>query len=337
MEALRDEIATCKRPLIFFHDDPDGLASFLLIERAIGEGRGVVVKAHPQLTTMFLNKVVECAPDKVFVLDIALVDQEFIDNCPVPVVWVDHHDPVIRDKVKYFNPLKSGNKASPVAELCYQAVQKDMWIAAIGAIGDWHMPHFEKEMREKHPELLPDKVKTVEEALFDSPLTPLVKLFSFVLKGPTGDVNRNIRVLTKIAGPKEIFEQDTPRGKLLWRAFERINEVYDTMLQRAFTKVNPNEPIVVYTYVDDQLSLTKDLANELLHRSGKVVVLGRERMGEVRCSLRAPSNINLKKALESALDGVNGYGGGHEQACGAAIKIEDWKRFLMQLRAALGI
>jgi len=295
------------------------------------------VKAHPHITTEFLRKVEEVAPDKVFVLDVALVDQEFIDGCPVPVVWVDHHDIVQRERVAYFNPrLRGQNVPTPV--LLYQVTQKDLWIATVGSIGDWYLPAFAKDFSEQYPDLLPASVKTVEEALFNTPLSVVIKAFSFILKGRTTDVNKAIAVLTKVESPYEITRQDTSRGRLIFKKYEEINELYNGMLDKAFAKMNDSEKLLVYTYVDDKLSLTKDLANELLYRYGdKIIVLGRERHGEVRCSLRSPAGINLKPALEKALVGIEGYGGGHENACGAAIKKEDFERFIDNLKKALGL
>jgi len=332
---LRDHFDTTKRPLFFYHDDPDGLASYIMSQHYCNEGRGVVVKAHPLIGINWLPKVQEVEPDKVFILDIAQVDQEFIDACPVPIVWVDHHDPQKRDNVAYFNPRVTSGKNVPTPALIWQVTQKDLWLATLGCIGDWYLPPFADEFRKEYPDLLPKNIKTVEQALFDSPLTELIRLFSFILKGPTSEVNKNVRVLSKVEGPEELLKQSTSRGKLLWRAYEHINESYKAMINDAFAKIDPHDKLVKYIYNDDRLSLTKDLANELLYRCGKVVVLGRERFGEVRCSLRSPAGINLKAALEKALVGIQGYGGGHENACGAAIKVEDFPRFLENLRAAL--
>ncbi|MBI4141280.1 DHH family phosphoesterase, partial [Candidatus Woesearchaeota archaeon] len=90
--------------------------------------------------------------------------------------------------------------------------------------------------------------------------------------------------------------------------------------------------VFVFTYSDDELSLTKDVANELLYRfPDKIIILGRERSGEVRCSLRSAKH-NVQKMLENALVGVQGYGGGHEHACGASIKKEDFEQFVNNIR-----
>ncbi len=335
---LKEELVSCQRPLFIFHDDPDGLASFLLCYRFVKEGRGIPVKAYPRVTVEpFARKVEEFGADKVFVLDVAMMDQEFIDAVNVPVVWVDHHSVLERDNVKYFNPQRRGvNIPTPVLiwQVTGEERPQDLWIAVTGSIGDWHFPSFAAEFQQAYPEILPPTCTGVEDALFNTTLGTLVKVFSFNLKGSMSDVNKAVKILTRIDDPYEILEQRTPRGKLLWKKYEQVNKDYEALMQNALKKAS-DDPIYVFTYEEDKLSLTKDLANELLYKFQKVIVLGREKSGEVRCSLRAPGKIQLSKALEKALVGIEGYGGGHEQACGAAIKKEDFKRFLENLRKEL--
>lgn len=335
---VREELLSCKRPLFFYHDDPDGLASFLLCYRFLGEGRGLPVKAYPRITVeTFARKVEEFGADKVFVLDVAMVDQEFIDEVKVPVVWVDHHDPLKRDRVKYFNPRVRGvNIPTPV--LIWQVMgedrPQDLWLAVTGAVGDWYLPPFAAEFQRAYMDLLPPDCPSVEEALFNSRLGTLVKVFSFNLKGSMGEVLKAVKVLSRIEDPYEILEQRSPKGKFLWKRFEKINKVYEEFLENAL-KHDTDDGVFVFTYAGDRLSLTKDVANELLYKLKKVIVVGRRKSGEVRCSLRSPPGVSVLKALEKALVGVEGYGGGHEQACGAAVKEEQFDQFIENLRRAL--
>jgi single-stranded DNA-specific DHH superfamily exonuclease len=338
VETVKEELTSCQRPLFIFHDDPDGLASFLLCYRFVKEGRGIPVKAYPRIgVEPYARKVEEFGADKVFILDVAMVDQEFIDAVNVPVIWVDHHAVLERDRVKYFNPQKRGVNI-PTPALIWQITgeerPQDLWIAVTGAIGDWYFPAFAPEFQQAYAALLPKTCTGVEDALFNTKIGTLVKVFSFNLKGPMSEVTQSVKVLTRIDDPYEILEQRTPKGKLLWKKYLEVNKVYEDMLNKAL-KHDSKDPIFVYTYSDDQLSLTKDLANELLYRLNKVVIVGREKSGEVRCSLRAPGKIKLATALEKALIGIDGYGGGHEQACGAGIKKEDFRRFLENLKKEL--
>ncbi len=326
---LKEELTNCTRPLFIFHDDPDGLASFLLCYRFVKEGRGIPLKAYPRVgVEPFARKVEEFGADKVFILDVAMVDQEFIDAVKVPVVWLDHHSVLERDRVKYFNPQKRG-LGTPVTVMVWQVVgeerPQDLWIAVVGAIGDWCLPDYARPVLNSC---------CAEDALFDSEFGTLAKLFSFVLKGKVSDVSASIKILTRIDDFREILEQKTPAAKLVWKRYLSVKNVYDGMLSDAL-KHDSADKLFVYTYSDDQLSLTKDLSNELLHKLKKVIVVGREKSGEVRCSVRAPADVKLAKGIERALVGIEGYGGGHEQACGVAIKKHDFKQFLDNLRKEL--
>ena len=136
IEQLKDELMHCKKPMFLFDDDPDGVASFLLLYKHIQEGKGVIVKSKPRIGEVFLRKVEEYNPDKIFILDVPMVDDEFKVN--VPVVWIDHHEPQ-ETKFKYFNPRTRG-EVMPTSYLCWQVVRENNWIAMMGCVGDWTMP-----------------------------------------------------------------------------------------------------------------------------------------------------------------------------------------------------
>ena len=330
---IRDELEHCKRPLFFFHDDADGLASFLLLYRFVKEGHGIIIKTTPRIGALFARKVQEYQADKVFILDIAMVDQEFIDQVKVPVIWIDHHEPLERSNVKYYNPRKQGENI-PVARICYEVVQQDLWIGMVGCIGDWYMPDIKSAFCKQYPKLLDKKVKKPDDALFESPLGKLIKILEFNLKGKTSDALKSARVLTRIEEPEEILEQSTSRGNFIYRKYMKITTEYEELLSKAAKKTK--DKLFLFTYSHDKMSFTKELSNEILHKfPKKVVLICREKAGEMKCSLRSPEGIELPPVLEQALEGVQGFGGGHEHACGAVVKKEDFKQFVEQLRQAL--
>jgi hypothetical protein len=59
-----DEIIKAKvmNPIFFFDNDNDGLMSFLLLQRYIGRGKGVVIRSFPDLNVSYYRKVVELKP-----------------------------------------------------------------------------------------------------------------------------------------------------------------------------------------------------------------------------------------------------------------------------------
>jgi len=85
LKQLKDELDTASNPIFLFDDDCDGLCSFLLFWRYLREGKGFVVKGRPLVDLKYARKVEENLPDKVFILDIAQVEQAKIlaDNADV--------------------------------------------------------------------------------------------------------------------------------------------------------------------------------------------------------------------------------------------------------------
>ena len=321
---LRQELE-CRNPLYFFHDDPDGLSSFLVLYRHIKEGKGIVVKSHPSVDGKFLRKVAEYHPDKIFILDLAAVSDDFLEEVKVPVVWVDHHMPQKPRGAHYFNPrLTTGN--IPVSRVCYEAVKQDLWIAMTGIVGDWFYDPVAKAFSEAYPDLLPAHLRDPAQILFDTPIGKLARIFSFVLKGSTDDAMKCVKILTRIDQPQEILDQTSSRGQYLYKRFERINKEYQELYQQACAKASKS-PFLTFVYPGSKMSFTGDLSNELLYRfSEKTIIVGREKSGEVKCSVR--SRVKILPMVQKSLVGVRGYGGGHEYACGVAVHSEDFERWL---------
>ncbi len=335
IKKIREELEDCKNPLYFFHDDPDGLASFLMFYRHIKEGHGIPVKATPNVDTKFIRKIEEYRPDKIFILDLAMVSEDFLERAKemgVRVVWIDHHEPQETD-VLYFNPrVKDPKDTSPISSICYEVVKQNLWIAAVGVIGDWHWNSHIEEFKKKYPDLLPANIKKPEDALFKTKLGELVKIFSFILMGKMSEIKRYIKVMTRIKEPHEILQQKSSAGRFIYKKFEKINNEYQRLLRKAEKEIKEEDGILLFIYSNEKISFTKDLSNELLYKNrDKIIIIGREKTDEIKMSLRSEKH-NLQRILESALLHIDGYGGGHEHACGACVKKHDFRRFIENLK-----
>ena len=335
IEQIREELNECKNPLFFFHDDPDGLCSFLLLYKIKKEGHGIILKIPPEMGVEFLRKVKEYDPDKIFILDKARVSQEFIDGAKRKVIWIDHHDPYKRENVLYFNPrVHNKNDNTPVSYICYEVAQKDLWLGVIGSIGDWFMPPDIDKFRKKYPDLIPIKTNKPEEIYFSAELGKLVKIFSFVLKGDNKEAMKCVKILTRIKGPYEILEQKTSQGRYIYKRYEKINKIYEKLLNDALAKATKEE-LLLYIYDETTTSFTSDLSNELLYRfPEKIILIGRKKSDEIKFSFRS-TKLLLPQIVEASLKGVEGYGGGHEHACGISIKGRYLDVFLNNLKKEL--
>ncbi|MGM5487673.1 MAG: DHHA1 domain-containing protein [Nanobdellota archaeon] len=323
---LRNELESAVRPIYFFHDDSDGLASFLLFYKVVREGKGVIIKSNPVIDERHIKLVEEYKPDKIFVLDIATVEQEFIDGVSQPIFWVDHHGPYERKGIHYFNPRTRG-RSVPASYLCYQVTQQDMWIAMAGIVGDWHLI-MQEDFSQEYPDLLSLEVKTPPEALFTSEVGKLSRIFNFALKGTAKDAMKYVKTLSRIESPYDILEQRTPEGAYIYKKFMKYEREYQMLLEDALSQVGESR-IILYEYPASKTSFTGELANELLYKyPEKIIIIAREHNGEMKCSLRSGEKTIINTILTKTLEEVGGLGGGHEHACGCVIQNENFKTFL---------
>lgn len=336
LEEVREAISSAQRPVYFFHDDPDGVSSFLLIYRRIREGKGIIVKTTPKVSTMFLRKVKDYSPDTIFITDLALLEQDFIDSVNVPIYWIDHHTPLHLKGVNYYNPrIKAPGVNVPASRVCYEIVQEDMWIATMGTIADWVLDEpLYKRFCKEYPDLADPTMNRIEDILVGTELGKLIRIVSFILKGTANDAMKYVKVLTRVESPYDILQQRTTQGKFIYKRYASIQKLYDELYADATKNVSRSN-VLLYKYEEDKLSLTKDLANDLLIRyPNKVIIIGRHKDDEIKMSLRA-ANYILPPILERALAGLDGYGGGHEHACGACVKADHFDEFLKQLKKGL--
>lgn len=330
---IRNALDESARPLFFFDDDPDGVCAFLQLYRFKGDGRGVIVKAGSELTEDFVRKVDEYQPDLIIILDMPLVSQDFIDRVSQKIIWIDHHPPVKRKKINYYNPRIHDDKDSrPTSYWAWQVAKKDLWIGMLGCVSDWFVPEFKDEFTEQFPSLFDKSITEPDEALFNTKIGLLAKIINFNLKGKTSDVMKSIKVLTRIESPLEIINQTTPQGRFIYKKFQRLNDEYESLLNDAKTT---DEKLLLFTYPYSNNAYTSELSNELLHKfPDKFIVVGRVTDIEVKGSARG-KNVKVLPILKKALEGVDGYGGGHDYACGFCINKDDFDKFLDVIRNEL--
>ena len=249
IEEIRGYLKKSENPLFFFDDDPDGLCSYLLLKKYIDKGKGVVLKTKPILEEGLYMKVREYNPDYIFILDIPIVEQEFIDKANVPIIWLDHHKPIDRKGVKYFNPRLNDDKNNkPTTYWAHKITEEKFpWLAAVGTISDWYYPSFAKEFSKQNPKLLPTKIKTPDEAIFNSKLGDIITIFTMVLKNATSKVHRMANLLMKIEDPWELLENETSRSKFINREISKHMNEYEILFEK-IDKLKPTKEKIFQVY-----------------------------------------------------------------------------------------
>jgi single-stranded DNA-specific DHH superfamily exonuclease len=323
----RDAIEKASNPIIFFDDDADGIASFLLLQRVLGDTLYAPVKKRPNLGTTLSSLATQLGADLKIVLDVAVLDDVFL-RTPPQTVWIDHHDEQDPRGAIYLNG------SVPTSILVYELMGGPKWIAAAGAVGDYHIPSFIDEVREEHPELVPP-FERVEDLLFSSPLGELALIFETCVKGTVRDARRKLDVLRRIREPEELLEATTTEGIIIRRAYERDREEYRRFLTEAIEQAQGSEALFVYRYAHSGHTFTAQLSNELAYKlPDHVIIVAAEYAGAYRLSIRSQSR-ELPELLARSLKGIEGSGGGHPHACGANVRSEDFERFIKNLKREL--
>lgn len=340
LREIREHLERAQNPVFFFDNDQDGLCSFLILQRAFGKGRGVPIRSFPSLDKDYFRKVRELNADYIFILDKPLVSKGFFDEVEkenIPTVWIDHHqmaETIVPDFVSYYNPMTpvgDGKKSyEPVTYLAYSVVQKkeDLWLALIGCISDKFMPDFVDDVRKEFPELM-NSSKDAFGIFYGSQLGRVARILGFALKDKTSNVVQMLKFLMKVKSPYDILEESSKN----YGMHERFNQIYgkyQKFLQKALDlESGPEEQVLFFQYGGD-MSISSDLSNELSHLyPEKIIVVVYISGVKANISVRGKK---IKNILLEVIQGIeNATAGGHEDALGATVRIEDLEQFKKRL------
>ncbi len=332
VKELKEHLNKAQNPVFFFDNDQDGLCSFLLLQRYLERGKGVPIKSFPGLNKDYFRKVDEFKADYIFILDKAVVLEEFFkeaEKINIPIVWIDHH---IIDKkdvpsfVNYYNPLLNKSKSEePVTALCYQITNKkdDLWIAVVGCIFDKFVPKFYSEFEKKYPDLS-IKSKKPLDIYYKSQIGKITRIFGFGLKDRTTNVINMMRFLMKVKTPYDVLQENSKNYTMHYR-FKQVELKYQKLLEKAISIGKKQDKMLFFQYGGD-LSISGDLANELSYFfPDKLIVVAYINGIKVNISIRGKKSRDI--LLEAIKNLEEAAGGGHEDAVGGQIRFVDLEKF----------
>src|SRR3989344_4813155 len=329
---IRTIIEKSNNPLYIFDNDGDGVCSYLMLKKHFKKGIGIPTTTAGALDKEYLKYVEEEKADLVVILDKAVIKQEFIDGTSCPVIYIDHHPIQKLTKIKYFNPLKHDKKSYiPTSYMVYKVVKSNLWLAVIGCLFDYKIPDFIKEFKKEYPDLVNKITKDPGYLKYKAPVSKLVKIFAFNMKGKIKDIKNSIRAMEKIETPYEIINQTTEEGKLIYNRYEKLNREYERLMDKGKACAT-KEKLLIFVYPSFETSFTSDVATELsyLYQNKTILVL-REKDDELKLSMRDQKR-NIDKTFKKAMEGLIGHGGGHPHAVGGSIKRKDFEVFVDRIK-----
>ena len=334
IKEIREALEQSQNPLFYFHDDQDGLCSYILLRRYLGRGKGIAVKKIP-MPQEYFRRVTEFNPDAIFVLDLPDISKEFFDEVAklnLPVIWIDHHDIDLKlpKFVRYYNPfLSKKKKYEPVSLLCQQIAnnKQDEWISLVGCISDKMIPDFYKDFLKQYPEL-GIKAKDAFDVYYNSDLGKICKILGAGLKDKTTNVMKMIRSLIDAKNPYDVLNENKNNSEM-HEKFNEINAKFNKLTEKAKAGYNGGE-ILFFRYAGDT-SMSSSVANYLSYLfSDKIVCVSYINGEEVRLSLRGE---NVRESVLKVLKKIkNSYGGGHGGAVGAGMNLSSLDFFEKEFR-----
>ena len=326
---IREKLESSQNPLFFFDNDVDGLCAFLILRRAITRGKGIAIKSFPDLKLQYLAKIEELNPDAVFILDKAEVSKEFIKGVEekgIPIIWIDHHKSKTAQKlsenISYYNSLPEAEPTTYIAQKIFNR-KEDLWLAMIGCIGDVYLPDFAKEFEKSSPELFNAHLSAFE-AYNTTEIGRIVRMLNFGLMDSTTNVLNLIKYLCKAKNAYDLLEENT-ETKQLHKRYSQLDEFFKKQVEKAEEIFREDSPLLFYSY-SGNTSMSSEISNALYYtHPNKIIIVAFKRPEKVNISIRGKNALKFTKKLVGNIEGATG--GGHIEATGAMIPIDEFEKF----------
>jgi oligoribonuclease NrnB/cAMP/cGMP phosphodiesterase (DHH superfamily) len=148
-------------------------------------------------------------------------------------------------------------------------------------------------------------------------------MFNFALKDTTSNVVNMLKFLISAKNPYEVIEE-TNKNRGIHLRFKQVYQKYEKLIEKAKSLADDNK-LLFFQYGGD-LSISADLSNELTYSyPDKIIAVIRTIGVKASISMRGEKIRNL--FLESIKGLENATGGGHENAIGGQIRIDDIEKF----------
>ncbi|HLC53146.1 MAG TPA: hypothetical protein VJK03_01260 [Candidatus Nanoarchaeia archaeon] len=330
---LREHLEKAQNPIFYYDNDADGLCSFLLFRRYIGRGKGVAVRSYPELNEGYVKKAEELKADYVFILDKPVLSEAFVAALTalgLPIVWIDHHSPVvpiISSSFFCYNSaagLPDGAVGEPVTDIaqCVCGQKADLWIAMMGCIADHYLPNFVAEFERQWPEYWGKNIRKPFDAYYGTEIGRLARALNFGLKDSISHVVQLQSYLFSCRVPEDVLADND--GNAAFRTtYYDLSQRYEALLQQAEKHLQGS--ILFFSY-GGATSMSADVANELSYKHPNCyIAVAYSNGGVSNISLRGN---NVKAILASILPRLShASGGGHKDAVGARIRNDELPLF----------
>jgi single-stranded DNA-specific DHH superfamily exonuclease len=365
-------IENSKNPIMFFDADTDGGTSYLQLKNAFPQIKGFYMPKNFDKQYMQANLVAKSDLVIFFDIPILREDflTKVIENGGQKMVWVDHHPSndirtIKKYKIINLNPLnynKKDNRASSyLAYLVSGKKKENLKYVVLGTVADFFLLNviidfynedkinfkllinisdakreelfnFLKSNKYNSPKSKQEREKWIRYLNYETNLGLVKNFIDFIYKlEETEKVSKAFKIIEKLSLADLIGEINSGKN---WPFDEnlKMKKKYNIFLKDAMKL--KDEELIIYEG-EGSTPFTKTISEEMCYRFKKwkmiVACFKKTDSDEYRCSLRG-NGIEVNKLVDRALEGLNGYGGGHPFAAGATVKNKDFNQFKSNLK-----
>lgn len=329
-EKYLNKIKTNDFVLVIFHNDCDGIASALLVEKFLikkrKDGIDYIISQPMPVEKNLLKKIQTCAPNKIIFLDLAMDQQPNVIKKikrVADILIIDHHEIVknLNNKnIIHYNPkFKNKDIYQSAAYITYKIInnitemKKWLWIAAIGIIGDYELKDSQDLVS------IIKKEYNIKRKLYNSQLSIVVDIINAV------KISKRIKAeqLFKILSNCKSFE-DVIKNEELVRIYNEVQTELESVNLDDVERVGD----IIFLCLKSKYDIRSTIATKLGEKYKNNLVIVYQFSGKyINISGRNQSKKwNVDRIFKKITVGI-GTGGGHKSAAAAKIKKEKWDYF----------
>jgi len=312
--------------VIVYNNDMDGMSAGAMMKKYL-EKRGIkpykIYQPMPPEKN-FLRRVQTSLPDVIIFVDMAMdSDPNTINKLKgySRMLIIDHHM-IARDlnstNIVHVNPrFKDPKVYQSTAYLVYKLLSymeedPDVWIAILGAIGDYNL-EYSQDLVKKAQEY--DSMKKYREACHAIEASRIAKTFN---------CDEIVDFLTTVKSIDDILED---------RRFAEAAMLIENEIQSEISNANENVEtfgnLLMYN-CKSKYNIRSVISTKIAekHKTKVVIVYGEQGKSVIGSMRNQGRTINTVDVLKKAAAGVKGFtGGGHDAASGFSVPEKDWKNF----------
>jgi single-stranded DNA-specific DHH superfamily exonuclease len=281
--------------------------------------------------------------DYIFILDQPEVSEEFfneVEKHNLPTVWIDHHDienRTIPEFVNFYNPIYNENNkekfSEPTTYLCQQVAnqKENLWLAVAGCIADHFVPDFYEQFKKDYPELsIQKETKDPFEIFYNSEIGKVSRIIGFGLKDRMSNVIQMMKMIYNSKNPYDVLNE-SKENKILLKRFQEVDKKFNKFIDKALSQ--KDKELIFFKYAGE-ISMSADLANKLsfLFPDKPIIVIYAK---GPRANISGRGEKIKDVILQAIKPLENSTGGGHENAVGAQINLNQIEEFHENIKKIL--